>query len=340
MKKHCVRVITVPLPIPDGGDGEGGELGLGEPEGEHPDQLARRCKALADYVVNVRLPSALKDLKVWVEPRIRPEASQHMLDLQLFYSGQLPLQFKAPRGKGIHAGLLEEMDRLAACIEGALLRSNDVWNLGAEIINTEVDPADEVEHVRLTSGYAVPNRGGRSKVPEILQMMGRNEPLPLFTPEMRPEYVESGQLTVTATASMNSDRLRLRVDEAHSSSPESPALTRVRPNDRLAPRWPDPDPRPWILLAWISTFMKTPMTTRGHPIVSVDTLEPKALEVRGAENASQIVMKLIEFLKPVLESQSVVDACDLTCRLSASCHGHSYTASSTCGKSTTCSPTK
>lgn len=257
-----------------------------------------------------------------------------MLDLLLFYSGQLPLQFKALRGKGIHAGLLEEMDRLAACIEDALVRSNDVWSLGAEIFNTEVDPADEVEHVRLKSGYEVPNRGGRSKIPGILQLMGRNEPLPLFTPDVRPEYVESGQLTVTATASMNSDRLRLRVEEARAASPESAALTRVRPNDRLAPRWPDPDPRPWILLAWISTFMKTPMTTRGHPVISVDTLDPKALEIQGAENALQIMIKLIEFMKPVLESQSVPNAGDPTGSLAACCHGHCCGAPSTCGTTT------
>lgn len=316
MKKHFVRVITVPLPIPDGSAGEGGVHGFGEPEGEHPDHLAKRCKAIADYVVNIRLPSALKDLKVWVEPRIRPEGSQYMLDLLLFYSGQLPLQFKAPRGKGIHAGLLEEMDRLAACIEAALARSNDVWNLGAEIINTEVDPADEVEHVRLTSGYPVPNRGRRSKVPEILQLMSRKEPLPLLTPEMRPEYVESAELVVTTTASMNNDRLRLCVEEAKPADPEVPVASRVRPKVRLAPRWPDPDPRPWILLAWISKFMSMPMTMRGHAVISVDTLDPKALEVQGAANASQIVMQLIEFLKPVLESQSVDDASALTARLS------------------------
>ena len=152
--------------------------------------------------------------------------------------------------------------------------------------------------------------------------MSRNEPLPLFTPQMRPEYLESGQLTVTATASMNSDRLRLRVEAAQPANPEISVATRVRPRDRLAPRWPDPDPRPWILLAWLSKFMDTPMTTRGHAVISVDTLDPKAFEVQGAENASQIVMRLIEFLKPVLELQAVLNARAQTCRLSALCDGH------------------
>ena len=304
MKKHFIRVVTVPLRAPNGKDCEGRGSELGEPEGEHPEQLAKRCIATAEYVVDIRLPSALKGLKVWVEPRIRPGESEYILDLLLFYSGQLPLQFRAPRGKGIHAGLLEEMDRLAACIEKALDRSNDIWSLGAEIINTEVDPADEIESVRVVSGYAVPNRGRRSKVPEILQLMGRNDPLPLFTPNIRPEYVESGELNITSTPSMNSDRLRLRVDEVRALDATRPFSTRVRETARLAPRWPDADPRPWILLAWLSKFMKTPMTTRGHAVISIDTLHAKAFEVKGSDNASQILLQLIDFLKPVLESQS------------------------------------
>jgi hypothetical protein len=279
-------------------------------------------------------PSALKNLKVWVEPRIRAEGSHYMLDLLLFYSGQLPLQFKTPRGRGINVGLLEGMDRLAARIEAALARSNDVWSLAAEIINTEVDPADEVEQVRLTSGYPVPNRGRRSKVPEILQLLSRHEALPLFTPEMRPEYVESGQLTVTAAVALNNDRLRLCVEEARSVDPESSIATRVRPKDRLAPRWTDPDPRPWILLAWVAKFMDMPMATRGHAVISVDTLDPKALEVQGSENAAQIVMKLIEFLKPVIESQSVSVGA-LACKRSGSCQGHCCGACITRSTSTT-----
>lgn len=300
MKKHFVRIIKVALDQRTEGDNDSAA-----PEGEEPDLLAKRCKALARYVIDVRLPSSLKGLKVWVESRVRAENDQHVLDLLLFYSGQMPLQFKPPRGKGVNAGLLEEMDRLAASIQDALARSNDIWGLTAEIINTETDPADEVEHVRLTSGYRVPSRARRSKVPEILHLLSRDKPLPLFTPELRPEYVESTELRLTATASLNSERLKLSVDDVHPRDREQPFATRVRPKDRLAARWPDEDPRPWILLAWISKFMEMPMTLRGHAAISVDTLNAKAFEVQSSENAWRMLMRLIEFMAPVLDSQAV-----------------------------------
>ena len=97
----------------------------------------------------------------------------------------------------------------------------------------------------------------------------------------------------------------MSVDDVHPRDREQPFATRVRPKDRLAARWPDEDPRPWILLAWISKFMEMPMTLRGHAAISVDTLNAKAFEVQSSENASRMLMRLIEFMAPVLDSQAV-----------------------------------
>lgn len=52
-----------------------------------------------------------------------------------------------------------------------------------------------------------------------------------------------------------------------------------------------------------------PMTLRGQAAISIDTLNAKALEVHGSENAAQIVMALIEFLRPVLDSKTPADDC-------------------------------
>ncbi|MGM9485040.1 hypothetical protein ACS5PN_27875 [Roseateles sp. NT4] len=308
--RHFVRVITVDLEQLCGSpeDLASDEAAL-RPDGEHPDLLAKRCAAVLNYVMTVRLPVTLKGLKVWVEPRVRAQVDRIFLDLLLFYSGQLPLQFRASKNKSPNACIQEEMNRLAGSIEAALERSNGIWNLVAEIVNEESDAAGEVEHVRVQSGYKAPARPRGARIPEIVQFLGiGNKVLPLFTPDLRPELLESTELVVQASPSLNSSRLKLCVEGVSPSEDADSASTRVRPSARLAARWPGQDQRPWLLLAWLSKFMETPMSLRGHAVISVETLEAKALEVQEVENALEILLKLLQFLKPVINTTTDRDA--------------------------------
>lgn len=289
MARQSIRIIEIPMELPQ--------------QGEEPGELAARCARIAHYLTRIRIPEALHGLALWVSPRLRQGEGGLRLDLHLVHDGQLPLEFRGPRGRGHAPAFTRELDRLAGCIEAALAESNNIWLTAAEIVNSDDAPAGEVEHLRKMSGYMAPARPPKSPSGGALNIVARQRELTLESPAVRPEYLESEPVLIVADCRVNSGRIQMSASAVRPAHSEQLLSTRVAVGHALNVRWPDEDTAPWVACTALASIVGVQPSLVGHAVVSNETLKGKAIQVDVIENASLIVDEILKLLAPVLDAE-------------------------------------
>jgi hypothetical protein len=271
MPQRSIRVIRVPLQI--------------EAEGMSPENFLKLCSDLRKYVLNFRLPRTLQGLALWVEPIIQLEEGELRLSLQLIHDGQLPLNIAGPANRNPEIAVTEELTVVAAKLEKAIEDSNGVWDLAAEIANHEVDPGDEVERLRWVSGYPVLSKPRSIRMPNALQIFTRKDTLVLESPDAALEYVEAHSSIVTLDLRAKDGALMGTVLKRESCDLENPSLSRLKEGQKVRMRWPTADAYPWRMMATLAALMEMPLEILGKAVISINTLNPKAIQVERVTNA-------------------------------------------------------
>lgn len=286
MPTRSVRIVRVPINLGD--------------DGLSPDDILKLCNELKNYILAYRLPRELHGLRLWVEPKLNVEEGELRLVLLLSHDGQLPLNYTASKDVTPDIAITRDLDALASNIEQALSESNDVWFLAADIANHDVDPAGEMEHLRWTSGYPAPSRPRAAAVPSVLQVMTRQDVLVLESPEIAPEYIESHELQLCANTVVKDGALFATVVSHQPATYDNDFISRIADHQQLRLRWPEKDRRAWDMMASVAALVEMSMDLVGHGVVSMHTLNGKAIDVREFRNPQAIIDRLLEIVAPVV----------------------------------------